>query len=173
MLAGGASLAVGLTARKSEAAGDLRDFDRALVRQETRDLPALAFTEADGTPRTLADYAGKRLVLNFWATWCSPCVAEMPDLDRLVGLLGPDWAVLPLSSDSKGAPVVQAWFQAHAIAYLPILLDPHSAAVNAIGARGIPTTIVVGADGRERGRLEGAVDWTASSSLTRLRALAG
>jgi len=172
LLASGGTVAAGVFARKSHA-GESRAFADALVSDVTKPLPLIGFTDAAGTAKTLADFAGKPALLNLWATWCVPCVAEMPDLDRLAKLLAGDWAVLPLSSDRSGAPVVAAFYKAHDIAHLPLLLDPRGAAMHSLAVRGIPTTIVVGADGQERGRLEGAVDWTAPESISKLRALVG
>jgi hypothetical protein len=92
----------------------------------------------------------------------------MPDLNRLAATLdGKAW-VLPLSSDRAGAPVVEAWYKQHGIDHLPALLDPKGAALRALGGRGIPTTVLIGADGKERARLEGAVAWTAPDGMERL-----
>ena len=119
--------------------------------------PDIHFTAPEG-PQTLADYSGRPVLVNFWATWCVPCVAELPALDRLAGVM-PRLAVLPLSSDRGGAPSVQRFYAQLRIDHLPTLLDPKGDAARAIGARGIPTTLLIGADGRTRARLEGAAQW--------------
>ena len=138
-------------------------------------LPAFGFTDTTGRTLTLADYpgvAGHGAVLNFWATWCPPCVAEMPSLATLSRALAPSAVpVLTVSADRGGAPVVQAFYQAHAIAGLPILLDQASTAVHALALVGLPTTLVIGPDGLERGRLEGSADWGTAAALARVRAL--
>ena len=131
----------------------------ALVRDD-KPLPPVRFTTADGTGRSLADYAGRPVLLNFWATWCVPCVAEMPALDRLAAAM-PGLAVLPLSSDRQGAPAVERFFAAHNISHLPTLLDPRAEAAHAAGLNGIPTTVALGTDGRVVARAEGAVEWDA------------
>ena len=99
------------------------------------------------------------MVVNLWATWCAPCVAEMPALEVLSKVLAPqDIAVLPLSSDRGGADVVRAWYQQHGITGLPVLLDPKGALVKAFNARGIPTTVdhrPVGPSGCSAGRRRG------------------
>lgn len=136
-------------------------------------VPAIDFTTADGASRTLADYAGQGVVLNFWATWCVPCVAEMPALAKLADRLrDARIAVLPLSSDRGGAGAVQRFFAEKAIAGLPVLLDPRGAAARAFGSKGIPTTILIDGHGRERGRLEGAADWSSDAAVAAVRALA-
>ncbi len=140
-------------------------------------LPALSFTDAEGHPHTLADYpgvAGHGAVLNLWATWCPPCVAEMPSLAALHRTLAASGIpVLAVSADRGGAPVVQGFFRAHGIQGLPVLLDPHSETVHALGLVGLPTTLVIGPDGRERGRLEGSADWGTPEAAGRIRALLG
>lgn len=134
--------------------------------------PEIRFTLADGTPHTLQDYAGKGIVLNFWATWCVPCVTEMPALAKLAGLVADaNVAVLPLSSDRGGAPAVQRYFDEKHIEGLPVLLDPRGEAARAMGARGIPTTVLIDAKGRERGRYEGAADWADPAAVAAVKAL--
>jgi thiol-disulfide isomerase/thioredoxin len=113
------------------------------------------------------------MVVNLWATWCVPCVAELPSLARLSKTLAPDdIAVLPLSSDRGGAPTVQAFFQQHGITGLPILLDPRSAAIRACHARGIPTSLIVDKRGREVARLEGSADWSTPAAAQLIKRLA-
>jgi thiol-disulfide isomerase/thioredoxin len=127
---------------------------------------------ADGTARTLRDYAGQGVVLNFWATWCVPCVAEMPALAKLSGLLrDANVAVLPLSSDRGGAAAVEKFYREKGIEGLPVLLDGRGEAARAFGARGIPTTVLIDAHGRERGRLEGAAEWAEAEAVAAVREL--
>ena len=136
--------------------------------------PAAEWTTADGTLRTLADYAGKGIVLNFWATWCVPCVAEMPALDALAYLLSTEpIAVLALSSDRGGAKAVERFYTERGIRNLAVLLDPRGAAARAFKSNGIPTTVLLDRTGQERARVEGAVDWALPASVTRLREIMG
>jgi thiol-disulfide isomerase/thioredoxin len=132
----------------------------------------LAFQAADGTPHSIAEFAGHGLVVNFWATWCQPCIAEMPSLEKLSRALAPeDIAVLPLSSDRTGRTAVEAFFSKHDISALPVLLDPHSEAANAWNLNGIPTTVIIDRQGRERARLEGAADWGSDAAAEAIRRL--
>jgi thiol-disulfide isomerase/thioredoxin len=146
-----------------------------LKRTDPPAIPAAAsFQEADGTLRSLGDYAGKGLVVNLWATWCVPCVAEMPELQDLARkVAGEGILVLPLSSDRGGAEVVRRFYAANRIEALPVLLDPRGEAGRAWGARGLPTTIVIDRQGRERGRVEGAIDWAGAATVAELRRLVG
>jgi len=130
--------------------------------------------DADGSAHRLTDFAGKGLIVNMWATWCVPCVAEMPalqDLARKIAAQG--ILVLPLSSDRGGAEVVRKFYRAHGIEALPIWLDPKGEAAQAWGARGLPTTLIIDRQGREVGRLEGAVDWAADATLLEIPRLVG
>jgi thiol-disulfide isomerase/thioredoxin len=136
--------------------------------------PAAHFTDAEGAPHTLADFAGKGLVVNLWATWCAPCVAEMPALQGLAETVAKDGIlVLPLSSDFGGAPAVRKFYAAHQITALKIWLDPKGAVGRAWRARGLPTTLIIDRHGREQGRIEGAVDWTRPATLAEIRRLVG
>ncbi|MGI4978536.1 MAG: TlpA disulfide reductase family protein [Janthinobacterium lividum] len=136
-------------------------------------LPPFSFTDASGKPLHVADYTGangRGAVLNFWATWCAPCVAEMPSLALLSRALeGDRIAVLPVSADRGGAGVVTPFFRNHGIEGLPILLDPGSEAVHALRLGGLPTTVLVGPDGLERARLEGSADWGSPEAARMVR----
>lgn len=137
-------------------------------------VPTVAFYDAAGNARTLADYRGQPLIVNLWATWCAPCVQEMPALDRLGELVRDERiAVLALSSDRAGAPVVQRFFEAHAIRRLEILIDRGTAVTRALGARGLPTTVLFDRSGRERGRVVGVAEWDAPDTIAFLKRCLG
>jgi thiol-disulfide isomerase/thioredoxin len=143
-----------------------------------RDPPAapedVAFLDADGKPHHLSEFAGKNVVLNLWATWCVPCVAELPALAEFARRAGTEGiVVIPLSSDMGGADVVRKFYKARGLTDLPVWLDPKGDAARAWGVRGIPTTLLIDRQGRERARVEGSVDWAAESSFSRVRALLG
>lgn len=160
--------------RKPWAAGAaLPDLSR-LQPPDGKPLPPIRFTLADGTPRTLADYAGQGVVLNFWATWCVPCVAEMPALDALARRVEADRiVVLALSSDRGGAPPVERFYRDKGIRTLPVVLDPKGEAARTIGVKGIPTTLLLDRAGQERGRMEGAADWAGDAAIGTIRRLVG
>jgi thiol-disulfide isomerase/thioredoxin len=128
--------------------------------------PAASFVDGDGKVRTVADFKGRGLVLNFWATWCPPCVREMAALDRLgAQVAGRGIDVVALSADRGGAPVVRAFYAAHAIGHLGVAIDEGLRAARALEVTGLPTTVLIGDDGRERGRLVGAAEWDSPEAL--------
>lgn len=132
------------------------------------------FTTADGTARSVADYAGRGVVLNLWATWCVPCVREMPALAAMARTLAHDGiVVLPLSSDHAGAPIVQKFYADHGITGLPVLLDPRGAAAQALNVRGIPTTLIINPKGEEVAWLEGSADWSQPDVTAAVRRMIG
>ncbi len=137
-------------------------------------LPPAALVDADGGAHGLERFAGQGLVINLWATWCVPCVAELPALAALAGRVrDAGILVLPLSSDRGGAAVVEKYYRKHGIEGLPVWLDPKGAAARAWGARGIPTTLIVDRQGRERARMEGALDWASEEVVAEVRGLVG
>ena len=172
VLAAGGTLAATLIARKPRAeelddvAGALKPTNPPVA------APNVAFQSGDGAEHHLADFLGHGMVINLWATWCGPCVEEMPSLAKLSKALAPDdIAVLPLSSDRGGAGRVEAFYQQHAITGLPVLLDPRSAAAHAWNVHGIPTSLVIDKKGREVARLEGAADWSTPAAAQLVRKL--
>ncbi len=165
MLAAGATVLGGVTPRKPARADDagpqvgMLPFSDIKRSTPPGTLPAVSFKTLDGSQTTLASFAGKKLVLNFWATWCVPCVAELPELDRLAAT-DSDIVVLAVSADRGGANVVAPFIAAHKIAHLRILLDPGSDAVHTLGVAGFPTTLLIDAAGKLRGTLEGPAAWS-------------
>ena len=172
LVATGGTLALALPLRKPRAQS-LQGIDSLHALREPRKLD-LHFTAADGSARSLADYAGKAVVLNMWATWCVPCVREMPALDDLAKLVAGDGiVVLPVSSDHGGAAVVQRFYSEHGIKNLPVLLDPMSSMAHGLNVRGIPTTLLIDKEGNELGWLEGSADWSSPDAVTVVRKIAG
>jgi thiol-disulfide isomerase/thioredoxin len=172
VLATGATLAATLAARKPFAR-ELPDLAEVLVPIDPpRPPPDGVFVDTGGDEHTIASFLGRGMVINFWATWCQPCIAEMPSLAALSQALAPhDIAVLPLSSDRGGAKIVAAWVEEHKVTGLPILLDPRGALGHAWGGQGIPTTHIIARDGKERARLEGAADWSTPATIELIRRL--
>jgi thiol-disulfide isomerase/thioredoxin len=130
--------------------------------------PALAFATRDGAEKHLADFRGRLVLVNLWATWCVPCVQEMPALDRLQQKLGDKLTILAISQDRRGADAVDPFLVKTGIAHLAIFLDPQSTAIKAFGVEGLPMSFLIGRDGMILGKLEGAAKWDEAPMLERL-----
>ncbi|NKJ42979.1 MULTISPECIES: TlpA family protein disulfide reductase [unclassified Novosphingobium] len=131
-------------------------------------MPAFALTGPDGTKVSSKDLAGKPVLVNLWATWCGPCVVEMPTLDKLAagGL-----RVLTVSQDSAGqADKVKGFKAEHGLAHVQMLLDPDNDLSFHYNTGVLPTTVVYDAQGKEVGRVVGAFDWTGPEAAALIKA---
>jgi len=142
-----------------------------LVRPKPLDLPNLAFADKDGKPKSLADFSGKIVLLNIWATWCVPCREEMPALDRLETKLGgKDFEVVAINID-KGGPDKAASFLAETGAtHLQLYTDPSGKLFSTLKAVGMPTTLIVDRNGKEIARLIGPADWASPEAVAVIEA---
>jgi thiol-disulfide isomerase/thioredoxin len=164
------SLAATSRAQVPEFRGQIGPF---VPRRPPAEAPAISFRDAEGKELTLADFRGRVLVVNFWATWCAPCVEEMPALDRLHASLGSEGIeVAAISVDRGGLRQVAPFFEVNGLKHLPVYLDPSGASMRAFAVRGLPTTIAIDRQGRDAGRLEGAAHWDSDQAKRLLRALA-
>jgi thiol-disulfide isomerase/thioredoxin len=150
------ALAVGAILAASAAAADL----------DAEFRPAAAFTLKDlnGRIHRLADYKGKVLVLNFWATWCEPCREEMPSLDRLAAkFAGRPFAVLAVDYAEGEARVRE--FAARMPLGFPLLLDRDSNAARDWKVRVLPATFVIDANQKVRFSARGALEWDSPETV--------
>ncbi|UTW53568.1 TlpA family protein disulfide reductase [bacterium SCSIO 12827] len=133
-------------------------------------MPEVAFVYEDGRPGSLADFRGKHVLLNVWATWCPPCREEMPTLDRLQDLLGgEDFHVLPLSIDRAGVKVVQDFYAKTGIKHLEIYMDEKAQVMHRLKLGGLPTTFLIGPNGEQLGVLVGPAEWDAPALIALFR----
>ncbi len=110
------------------------------------------------------------MLLNLWATWCAPCVVEMPLLDRLAGEMGDEVQVLTVSMDLRGAEAVEPFFAAHDFKHLPRWIDPDGALAEAFGGGAVlPLTVLYDDNGREVWRVIGAFDWDSEEARDLVR----
>ena len=131
--------------------------DRAFAGQA---IPTVELTDPAGATLATASLAGKPVLVNLWATWCVPCVTEMPLLDELAGELGDGVLVLTVSEDSQGAEKVVPFFAERKFAHLPQWMDTENAlAVAYGGGSGLPLTVLYDAEGKELWRVAGGFDW--------------
>ena len=135
-----------------------------------RPAPDTPFLDGEGRSRSLADFRGKVVLLNLWATWCGPCVAEMPALDRLQAALGgADFEVVALSQDRQGLAVVTPFDQKQGITRLAAYADARGAMADALEEKVLPVSLLIDRAGRIVGRLVGAADWEAPEWIALLR----
>ena len=167
-----ATLLAGGTARQAAAAPD-SGLARLRIHAEAKPLPEnLGFTDAEGRATGFEAFRGRALVVNFWATWCPPCVAEMPALDRLQDQVGRDgMEVLALSSDRGGRAQVEPFYRRTGLRHLGIWLDPRGGTGRALGVRVLPTTLIIDRRGLEVARMEGEAQWDQPDMVATLRRL--
>ena len=133
-------------------------------------VPETRFLDADGKEVTLADFNGRVLLVNFWATWCAPCVAELPSLDRLQAEMGVrDFTVLAVNEDRQGAAVAEPFLKKHGIEGLAVHVDRQMALARALGVRGMPATFLVDRSGKVVGSLTGEAVWDSPEAKALIR----
>ena len=131
----------------------------------------VAFIDGKGQPHKLSEFRGRYMLLNEWATWCAPCVRELPALSHLQAAVGPQrLSVVPVNVGHSTAAETAAFLRAHR-ALLPVYLDTNSAFLHAFGAYGLPLSVLIDPQGREIARATGAVQWDAPESIVYFRSL--
>ncbi|HEV2160733.1 MAG TPA: TlpA disulfide reductase family protein [Stellaceae bacterium] len=135
-----------------------------------RPVPIVNFVNGDGKPMTTADFGGRTVLLNIWATWCAPCRKEMPTLDRLEQKLGgPNFEVVALSIDHQGRDVVARFYRELGVKALRIYLDSSAKAIGPLEVVGLPTTLLIDRNGYEIGRKIGPAQWDSAENVKLIR----
>lgn len=153
-------------------AGPVKGVDRS---HRGKPAPEVTFNDPDGGDISLADFKGTPVLVNLWATWCAPCIKELPTLDRLsrsdeqAGDLG----VVAISQDTAPHASVVAFLKAHQIISLAAYQDPKMGLSGSLGAEVLPTSILYDAHGREVWRYVGDLDWTSPEAVKLLAETAG
>ncbi|WP_407494719.1 TlpA disulfide reductase family protein [Pseudooceanicola sp. MF1-13] len=158
---------------QAQGISDLRDGDlrKLVVHSEAKPMPTVEFDGPDGKV-SLADYAGKITVVNFWALWCAPCREEMPTLESLSQEYGgDDFAVVTVATGPNAPPAIDAFFDDIGVTTLPKYRDPRSGLARAAGVLGLPVTVILDRDGQELARLTGTADWHSDSARMIVEAL--
>jgi thiol-disulfide isomerase/thioredoxin len=144
---------------------------RFVLAKTPKPLPDLEFQDADDKPLRFAEFRGRALLINFWATWCVPCVKEMPSLDRLQAKFPRDkFLILPLSIDGPTKPKVAPFYKDRKLAHLGIYFDKGRKAMQGLDVSLLPTSILVDPMGHELGRLEGDADWDMPEGIALMKA---
>jgi thiol-disulfide isomerase/thioredoxin len=120
--------------------------------------PALKLPDLDGREHTLAEFKGKVVVVNFWATWCEPCRAEMPSMQKLADKFGPDKLVVLGINYQEGEPRIRRFLAQNPVQFT-ILMDREGTTTKSWITRVFPTSLIVGPDGRVRHMVVGEFDW--------------
>lgn len=154
------------------AADNAKNGLTAFVRKpEPSELPEFSFTDADGKEKTMADFKGKTILLNMWATWCTPCRKEMPSLDRLQAEFGSDkFEVVALSVDRGGVEAAKRFFKQIKVSSLATYVDKSGKSSKPLRVIGMPTTLLIDPEGREIGRLVGPAEWDSDEAKKLIKA---
>ncbi len=189
--AAGVFYGIGANAGKSEVACATSSQQRAAAlkgpragryrrarRQAAPLAPALSFKGPDGQAMTLADFKGRALALNLWATWCVPCRAEMPSLDRLQAKSGgPAFEVVAVNVDTARLDRPAAFLNEIGVKNLKRYADPSGDAFETLrlagSALGLPTTLLIDADGCQLGVVAGPANWESADAAAAVKALSG
>lgn len=142
------------------------------------DVSGLSFKSADGQAFSMADFKGKAVLLNLWATWCAPCRKEMPDLDHLQAELGGDeFEVVTVSIDRSAPAVAQKFFDEIELKHLTLYYDESMQIFQDLKGQGMafgmPTTLVVDKNGCSLGHMAGPAPWSDETAQTMLKAVIG
>jgi thiol-disulfide isomerase/thioredoxin len=132
-------------------------------------MPAILLTDPDGRELNLAAVQGTPTLVNLWATWCAPCVVEMPMLDNLADVMGDELRVIPVSQDLQGAKQVAPFFKKKQFRNLEPWLDPGNELGFAFGDVGLPVTILFDSSGQEVFRVTGGYHWDSEDAIAIVR----
>jgi thiol-disulfide isomerase/thioredoxin len=152
---------------ESYAQGEMRRFTQI---EDAPAQPDVAYVDENGEEVRLSDYRGQVILVNFWATWCGPCVEEMPALDRLqADLGGEDFQVVTVSLDRSMDDVLE-FFERIELENLPIIHDTNLASFSQIRTPGLPTSVLYDREGRELGRVTAPAEWDSADAKALIRA---
>lgn len=135
------------------------------------DLPPIEFVDADGSPKSIADWKDKVVLLNLWATWCGPCRKEMPALDKLkADLAGDDFDLVALSVDRTGLEKPKKFLEEIGVKHIELYNNSSGKLAQSLKAFGMPTTLLLDRQGRELGRLVGPAEWDTPDAVALIKA---
>jgi thiol-disulfide isomerase/thioredoxin len=155
------------TQQQEQLAADKQELTGEIDRSFAGDLmPAVNVTDPDGNELNLGALQGQPVLLNLWATWCAPCVVEMPMLDELAAQKEGELRVVTVSQDMRGAEVVEPFFADREFAHLEPWLDPaNDLGVSFDGGGAMPITVLYDANGVELFRVAGGYHWNSEEAI--------
>jgi len=158
----------GVADQAAAAAARAGDMRKLVFHDAPRPLPEVTLQGLDDAPRSLSEYRGGWVVVNFWATWCAPCRKEMPALDRLAA---GGTTVVTVATGRNPVPAIERFWAETGIAHLPVLRDPGSELARGMAILGLPVTVILNPEGQEVARLIGDAAWDAPEAQAVLDAL--
>jgi thiol-disulfide isomerase/thioredoxin len=135
-----------------------------------KSAPDVAFTDEKGTRFKLSGFKGRFVLLNLWATWCAPCVAELPSLARLA-VFAPGIRVIPVNMD-RGAVDAAGFIKSHNVK-LPVFRDTDVTMLRSFGAYGLPMTVLIDPDGKIVAKAEGPAEWDSPEAVAYFKRISG
>ena len=135
-------------------------------------LPVTSFVDAEGHTHSPSEFKGSVVILNMWATWCAPCVRELPAIARLQATLGRNSvSIVTVNASHDSAAETEKFLKAHDAASLPPYRDPDLSLLSAFGAQGLPFSVVIDAKGREIARASGPMNWDDPAAIAYFKSL--
>jgi thiol-disulfide isomerase/thioredoxin len=135
-------------------------------------VPDVAFTDGSGKRHMLSEFRGRYVLLNMWATWCAPCVKELPALQTLQdGVAGSNFAVVPVNVGRSDALDTAKFQMAHGAGKLPVNVDTTLALMRMLHVYGLPVTVLIDPQGRQIARADGPADWDDPAAIAYFKAL--
>ena len=134
------------------------DIKNLIIKKNLKVYEEVVFKDKNQKDVNLADYKGKLLILNFWATWCAPCKKEMPSLEKLSKKY-PEILIYPINLEKPNKDKAKKFFTDLEISKLKIYFDPKFSLVKLFNMRGVPTSILIDKNGKEFGRVIGEIDF--------------
>ena len=145
---------------------------KKLIFRDAQSVSGEVFTDPNGTEMRLSDFAGKHVLVNFWATWCAPCRKEMPQLAELQAEFGgDDFEVVTIATGRNPLPAIDRFFDEIEVDNLPKYLDPRSSLARDMGVLGLPITLILNPEGEEIARMRGDAEWNSDSAKAIIAAL--
>lgn len=157
-----------VAAADAARAGDMR---KLVFAANPVALPEIGLMDEADAPHNLAEYKGQWVLLNFWATWCAPCRAEMPTLQALDSAMEGDFSVVTVATGRNSVEGIDKFFGEAGITTLPKLRDPKSELARNMGVLGLPLTVILNPEGQEVARLIGDADWNSADARAMFVAL--